>query len=104
MSRERVRSSGCLAVITLLLTGCGGGGSDEHPEPSAVFIVSGTVSGLPEHGELLLSLNDGLSEPVSSTFTFSDKLEDGDAYHINLASKPSRTECTVENGTGIVNS
>ena len=65
------------------------------------YTVGGTVTGLSGTG-LVLGLNGGNALGVSSSgaFTFTDRIADGSAYTVTVATQPSSQTCMVTNGTG----
>jgi hypothetical protein len=95
-----------LASTSLLLSGCGGGGSSQIVDPSG-FTVGGTVTGLTGSG-LALQLNNSSNLAVSAngSFSFSTTLNGGDAYLVAVLTQPSSpTEsCIVTNAAGSVRS
>ena len=74
----------------------------ENPAPT--YSVGGAVSGL--NGTVVLQNNSGDDLSVSSNgnFTFSTKLADGANYQVSIKTNPAHQTCSVNNGSGVVNS
>ncbi|UPW16889.1 CotH kinase family protein [Agarivorans sp. TSD2052] len=106
-----VASPRLLVALPVLLASCGGGDDPAPaPEPPITFFVSGAVTGTPDYGVLMVSLNGGLPEPIqiasagdsAGTFSFPDRLFEGASYQVSLADLPPRIHCEIENGSGVV--
>jgi hypothetical protein len=87
-------------VATALLASCGGGGGGGAAKPSQ-HSLGGTVGGLV--GSLVLR-NGSEDLPIASSgpFTFANKLDQGMAFAITVATQPATQACTVANGTGTI--
>jgi N-acetylneuraminic acid mutarotase len=92
---------------SLLIAGCGGGGTQGGNTPPVTYTVGGTVSGLAGSG-LVLQNNGGNNLAVSAngTFTFTAALASGTAYKVTVLSQPTNPNqtCTVSGGTGTLTS
>ena len=68
------------------------------------YSIGGTITGLTASG-LVLTDNGGNPLSVSSgstSFTFSTQLAYGATYAVAVSTQPTRTACTVSNGSGTV--
>jgi hypothetical protein len=94
-------------VGCLVLTACGGGGTQGGNTPPVTYTVGGTISGLTGSG-LVLQNNGGNNLAVSAngTFTFTAALASGTAYKVTILSQPTSPNqtCTVSAGTGTLTS
>ena len=91
-----------IAMQSVLLNGCGGGGNAGAPR---VYTVGGTVAGLSGTG-LVLQNNGGGDLAVASagSFTFAAEVDNGAAYSVTVSRQPSAPtqDCQVANGSGTV--
>jgi DNA-binding beta-propeller fold protein YncE len=94
------------ALLVLLLSSCGGGGS------SASYTVGGSVSGLPQGVQLILSVNitgANITQPLgglafidaNGPFTLPFQVSSGDNYQVDVQTSPPGYNCVVANGSGI---
>lgn len=98
------------AVAALELSACGGGASSStspspSPAPAPTYAVTASVSGLATDGLALQSNGATLAVAAGSTSAaFPDRLADGTAYAVTIATQPaSRAQtCTVAGGSGTV--
>jgi FlgD Ig-like domain len=67
------------------------------------FTVGGTVSGL--NGSLVLQNNggDNLTLTTNGSFTFPTPLANGSPYAVTVLTQPAGQNCTVSNGSGVIN-
>lgn len=100
-------------ALTLLLTGCGGGGSaspsgappkvaDGASPPAATFSIGGTVRGLRDGASLTVNSGAGASLAIASNgdFVFPVKAASGTAYHVTIGAHPAGQVCTVGAASG----
>ena len=104
-SKFAVRSV-CALVVTLALGGCndddssGGGSGDPDPTTDPVaFSVGGMISG--NEGNVTLSLNGEQEIFSGGAFTFTKKIEDGNAYGVSFISAGGQS-CSIANAAGII--
>jgi hypothetical protein len=92
-----------------LLSGCGGGGSDdpvarEDAQSRPSYSVGGTITGVvspPFGGSILLYLDGAYVEPFDATkgtFTFNKQLFRGDTYNVSVAGTVTGYTCGVTSG------
>jgi hypothetical protein len=87
-------------VATALLASCGGGGGGGAAKPSQ-HSLGGNVSGLV--GSLVLhNGSEELAVASSGPFTFANKLDQGTAFAVTVATQPATQACTVANGAGTI--
>jgi 6-phosphogluconolactonase len=112
-----LRLIGFVTGLALLMIACGGGGGGDGassppppppPQPSAIYTVGGTVTGLSSSG-LVLMLNGyfggDLAVSASGFFTFSTPLSDGSTFSVGVKNQPTSSPaqyCQVANGTGTI--
>ncbi len=87
-------------LLLLLLAACG---SDNKDNGNTTYTLSGTVTGLTGSG--LVLQNNGIDDLTISTdgqFSFATALQHGTAYVVTVATQPSGQNCTVSNGSGIL--
>ena len=111
MRIKRIPRYLCTCSFLLVLGACGGGGAssgsdeietepDRNSTETIEFTVGGTITGS-EDDYVTLSLNGVVETFDGPSFTFSQKLDAGDAYNVTFVSSGSDIRCTVINGTGI---
>ena len=67
--------------------------------------LSGKIKGLHTDGLKLYDGNETLSISAgATTFEFANKVSEGAMYAIQLTAEPNNHDCTITNGTGIINS
>ncbi len=97
------RISCCIAIMaSLVLAGCGGGGTLDLGGPT--YTIGGTVSGLGA-GKRLVLRNNGANDLVvgaNGAFTFSGGLNTRAVYSVTVFSHPVGQLCTVAGGSGAV--
>ncbi len=103
---RRHRSLPALALISLVLAGCGGGGAPAGPTPPATtYAVGATVSGLVGSG-LVLQDNGGddRSVTIDGTYAFATQLAAGAAYNVTVKTQPGSPaqNCTVTGASGTI--
>jgi hypothetical protein len=104
-----VRLALALAAVfgSVLVAGCGGGGTQGGNTPPVTYTVGGTVSGLAGSGLVLQNNGDNnLAVSANGTFTFTAALASGTAYKVTVLSQPTNPNqtCTVSAGTGTLTS
>jgi 6-phosphogluconolactonase len=111
-----LRSIGSVAVLSLLMVGCGGGGgsgsASNPPPPPANYTVGGTVTGLTGSGLVLMFSDNALSGPHATSLavpgsggiTFPPAVPQGSTYMVSVGTQPNSPaqNCVVTNGTGVV--
>ena len=67
------------------------------------FFIGGTISGLTEDGLVLLNRigNDLQVLKGSTTFQFSNPVQEGEAYEVSILSAPSNLNCKISSASGI---
>lgn len=102
-----------LALMPIVLTGCGGGGGGggaAPPSGSTTYTIGGTVNGLTGTG-LVLRNNGGDDLVIASdgVFTFATPVANGGAYAVTAFTQPRPVSpsdptqsCSVSNGSGVV--
>ena len=97
--RSVIQQISVVALISITLTSCGGGGG------TSSYNVGGTVTGLAGTG-LVLQNNaaDDLIVSVDGSFTFSTALANASDYDVTILSQPGSPNqtCTVTNGNGVL--
>ena len=91
------------AIALATVTACGGGGSTPPPPPPpATYSIGGTVSGLDAGQSVVLQLNGGDDQTVSTNtaFTFTAKVASGGAYAVTASGFPAGKTCTVTDASG----
>ena len=95
------------ALALVAITACGGGNSSPSsspppPPPPAMYSIGGTVSGLDAGQSVVLQLNGGNDQTVSTNiaFTFTTKAISGGAYAVTVVGFPVGKTCTVTGGSG----
>jgi hypothetical protein len=90
-----------LALLAVVLSACGGGGSGAPAGSS--FTVGGTVTGLAGSG-LVLQDNgsDDLAISADGAFTFATAVADSAAYAVTVKTQPAGQTCTANNGNGMM--
>ncbi len=76
---------------------------DPKPEPTPTYKITVNVNGFV--GTLVLQNNGGddlVLTDGEGTYSFSEELEDGDAYDVTVKTNPDATFCDVTNGSGDV--
>lgn len=107
-----VKLIAAMSALSLLVSGCGGGGSGSTPASgagatppvaTASFVVGGTVRGLADNGRITLQ-NGGASVIVSANgdFAFPAKVAAGTAYTVTVANQPADQACTVGAASGAI--
>ncbi len=105
----RIRIPSTLALASLVLVACGGGGSSspQTPAPPLTYSIGGSVSGL-QGSNVTLQNNGGddLSISADGSFTFGTELTSGQGYNVAVLLQPTgpTQTCTVSDGTGTVGS
>lgn len=106
--RSLLISGVCLSTYLLAACGGGSGGGDEpdnsnnNPEPTASYMIGGTITGLVSSG-LMLENNGGDTISVDgASFEFATAVTDGNTYAVTVASHPDKQLCSVEDGAGMV--
>jgi serine/threonine-protein kinase len=95
------------AISSLVLVGCGGGGSSaQTSQGTATYTVGGSVSGLPVGTSVVLQNNAGDNRTVSinGTFTFATSVATATIYSVTVLTQPASATCSVANGSGTVGS
>jgi len=94
-------------LLTLALSGCGGGTStvSNAAAPGAASI-GGTLSGLASGESVVMELNGGDPRTISAngTFTLSSSIAINGSYSVTVAAAPAGQTCTVAGGEGMVTS
>ena len=86
--------------ILLFIYGCGGG-SESPSSPSPNYSINGTVSGMDNIRSLDLSLgSENLMISQNGNFSFTQLLEEGVEYEIEIEREPARQDCEITNETG----
>ena len=89
--------------ILLFIYGCGGG-SESPSSPSPNYSINGTVSGMDNIRSLDLSLgSENLTISQNGNFSFTQLLEEGVEYEIEIEREPARQDCEITNETGVIN-
>ncbi|MCF6323125.1 MAG: hypothetical protein L3J89_02175 [Gammaproteobacteria bacterium] len=96
-----------LSIISLTLAACSGSSTPaaSTPSPTAVstYSISGSVNISPNTG-LTLQNNSGDTLMIGGvSFEFSTALPDGSDYNITVSNQPSGQNCSIANGSGIIN-
>jgi len=82
----------------------GDDGSNGDPDPGG-FTISGEVSGLDTGGlTLVLNEEEELKVEEDGAFSFSEVLEDGEQYEVELLDSPASRLCELGNASGSVDS
>ena len=88
-----------ILLLSLLLSACGGGGTN-----TVTYTVGGSVTGLSASG-LTLTDNGGATLAIASgatTFTFAAPLPAGAGYDVAVSSQPTGQTCSVSSAAGTV--
>jgi hypothetical protein len=101
---KRLLGDGGVAVLALLVSSCGGGGST--PTPS--YTVGGAISSLSATGLVLANGNDTVAvtsqSSASTPFTFPKPVPTGSGYSASIQTQPAGQTCIVANGAGTMGS
>jgi exo-beta-1,3-glucanase (GH17 family) len=91
----------CWLTAGLLLALAGCSGSQNWPHSGAYVSISGSVSGMPSGGLVLLDNGtDALTVNANGAFTFALTLAPNASYAVTVQTQPQGAVCTVSNGTG----
>lgn len=102
-----------LALVPIVLAGCGGGGGGggaAPPSGSTTYTIGGTVTGLTGTGLVLRnSGSDDLVIASNGAFTFAAPVTNGNAYAVTVFTQPRPVamsnptqSCSVSNGSDVV--
>lgn len=93
-----------IALFTIGLTSCGGGGSDPSSanNTGAQYSIGGSIFGLSGTVILQDNLSDTLSLSSNGAFNFLQKLPTGSDSNVTILAMPSGQVCTVNRGVGVV--
>ncbi len=93
---------------SLTLAACGGGGSSSSSSDGgdngggdgsgAPYTIGGSLIG--HNDAVTLSLNGTQQEFNTSSFTFTDTLDEGESYSVEVIISPAGQTCSVANGSG----
>jgi len=93
-----------LALVSVLLSACGGNNDNPAPDGPA-FTLSGTVTGLgPNKSLQLANGRDTVAVTVNGSFVFSKPVATGQTYEVTVSQPPLGQFCSVANGTGTMES
>jgi hypothetical protein len=92
---------GCALVMSLGLTGCGGGNSPSVPNPQIVNSISGSVSGLATGQSLVIKDGSGVTAVLSANgeFTLLPNALKVVPYSLNIPVQPVGQTCAISDGT-----
>jgi uncharacterized protein CbrC (UPF0167 family) len=98
--------SSIFTLTAFTLIACGGDPQRTRQNPQTndpTYTVGGTIAGLV--GTLVLKLNNDetLSTEDNGTFKFNDKLNDDDAYSVEISQAPFTQNCAITHASGQIN-
>lgn len=103
--RSEIKFGTCtlLAMASIVVTGCSGGGKSTTASSPVAYVIGGTVTGLNGAGLVLQNGGgDNLTVSASATsFSFSARVPVTGLYSVTVLTQPAGESCTVANGSGI---